>query len=132
MALYDDLMKKQEELQKQQIEVEKQLKEIKEQRKEEAIRQNLDYIMSIPEEDKKVLLKYAHHPSWCHKKNNRYNDYYINPTDNCPACVLEEIFNMKWEGYYAFSIDVKIHEVDEYDYKENKNENEANKNWGIF
>ena len=72
MALYDDLKKKQEELQKQQIEVEKQLKEIKEKRKEKAIRQNSDYIMSIPEEDKKVLLKYVHHPSWCHKKNKKF------------------------------------------------------------
>lgn len=119
MALYDDLKKKQEELQKQQIEVEKQLKEIKEQRKEEAIRQNLDYIMSISEEDKKVLLKYVHHPSWCHKKSNNFSGY-ISPTDECPACILEEIFNMEWGGHYAFSIDVEIHEVNEYDYKEEK------------
>lgn len=121
MALYDDLKKKQEELQKQQIEVEKQLKEIKEKRKEEAIRQNSDYIMSIPEEDKKVLLKYVHHPSWCHKKNKKFIGY-ISPTDECPACVLEEIFNMEWGGSYAFSIDVQIHEVNEYDYKENEKE----------
>ena len=121
MALYDDLKKKQEELQKQQIEVEKQLKEIKEKRKEEAIRQNSDYIMSIPEEDKKALLKYVHHPSWCPKKHNKFNGY-KNPDDNCPACALEEIFNMEWGGLYAFSIDVKIHEIDEYDYKENEKE----------
>ena len=121
MALYDDLKKKQEELQKQQIEVEKQLKEIKEKRKEKAIRQNSDYIMSIPEEDKKVLLKYVHHPSWCHKKINSFNGY-ISPNDNCPACALAEIFNMEWGGLYAFSIDVKIHEVNEYDYKENEKE----------
>ena len=121
MALYDDLKKKQEELQKQQIEVEKQLKEIKEKRKEEAIRQNLDYIMSIPEEDKKVLLKYVHHASWCHKKNKKFIGY-INSADECPACALAEIFNMEWGGHYAFSIDVKIHEVDEYDYRENEKE----------
>ena len=121
MALYDDLKKKQEELQKQQIEVEKQLKEIKESRVKKAVDQNLNYIMSIPEEDKKVLLKYVHHPSWCHKKNNRFSGY-INPTDDCPACALEEIFNMEWGGVYAFSIDVTIHEVDEHDYKENEKE----------
>ena len=119
MQLYDDLNKKLEELQKQQIEVKKQLKEIKEKRKEEAIRQNLDYIMSIPEEDKKVLLKYVHHPSWCHKKNNNFSGY-INSADECPACALAEIFNMEWGGHYAFSIDVKIREVNEYDYKEEK------------
>ena len=122
MALYDDLKKKQEELQRAQIEVEKQLKEIKEQRKEEAIRQNLDYIQSIPEEDKKVLLKYVHHPSWCYKKENKGFSGYIHPDNNCPACVLEEIFNMEWGGRYAFSIDAQIHEVDEYDYKENEKE----------
>ena len=115
MALYDDLKKKQEELQRAQIEVEKQLKEIKEQRKEEAIRQNL-------EEDKKVLLKYVHHPSWCYKKENKGFSGYIHPDNNCPACVLEEIFNMEWGGRYAFSIDAQIHEVDEYDYKENEKE----------
>ena len=121
MALYDDLKKKQEELQKQQIEVEKQLKEIKEKRKEKAIRQNSDYIMSIPEEDKKVLLKYVHHPSWCNKKINRFSNC-VDLDDGCPACALAEIFNMEWGGHYAFSIDVKIHEVDEYDYKENEKE----------
>ena len=121
MALYDDLKKKQEELQKQQIEVEKQLKEIKKKKKKEAIEQNLDYIRSIPEEDKKVLLKYVHHPSWCHKKNKKFSGY-ISPIDECPACILEEIFNMEWGGLYAFSIDVKIHEIDEYDYKENEKE----------
>ena len=119
MPLYDDLNKKLEELQKQQIEVEKQLKEIKEKWKEEAIEQNLDYIKSIPEEDKKVLLKYVHHPSWCSKKQNKF-DGYENPDYNCPACALAEIFNMEWGGHYAFSIDVKIHEVNEYDYKEEK------------
>lgn len=121
MALYDDLKKKQEELQRQQIEIDKQIKQIKEDRIQEAIRQNLDYIMSIPEEDKKILLKYVHHPAWCHKKNNRYSGY-NNPNDNCPACALEEIFNMEWGGHYAFSIDVQIHEVNEYDYKENEKE----------
>ena len=119
MALYDDLKKKQEELQRQQIEVEKQLKEIKEKRKEKAIRQNSDYIMSIPKEDKKVLLKYVHHPSWCNKKINRFSNC-VDLDDNCPACALAEIFNMEWGGHYAFSIDVKIREVNEYDYKEEK------------
>ena len=122
MALYEDLKKKQEELQKAQIEIERQLKEIKEQRKTEAVQQNLDYIQSIPEEDKKILLKYVKHDAWCSKKN--HSNGYHNPNDAyaCSACSLEEIFNMEWGGHYAFSINAQIHEVDEYDYKENEKE----------
>lgn len=116
MGKYQDLLAERKELIERSKDIEQTLEKMREEYTQKAREQNLEYIYSIPEEDKKVLLKYIKHNGGTCKLN--YKGFYRDCL--CPRCRLEDIFNdPDFEyGKYKFEIEANISTVTWDDYKE--------------
>lgn len=116
MNKYTELSERRKSLIKQTQEIEATLQCIRDEYTKKAREQNWAKIHAIPEEDKKILLKYIKHEGGtCRLKyKGTYGDCL------CPRCRLEEIFE-EGEDYYGkdgFTIYAQISTITWEDYKE--------------